>query len=132
MGKVMIMDRFENYYKILKIEEGFRSKDIRATKNRGYSSGNNNTKRKRQPEQETENKAPRKDEDSVPLPLYDAAIVPKNIELLYLSKGSICELLKQPESFEEKVVGWLLCLHHFKSIRSAFTAFFPAHADQRR
>ncbi|XP_051146782.1 zinc finger CCCH domain-containing protein 19-like [Andrographis paniculata] len=99
--------RFESYYKTIRIKQGLRSRDIRAVKDRSNNSVSYNTKRKREPEEETENKSPRKDEDPVPLPLplYDAAIVPENIELLYLRKGLIRELLKQPESFEEKVVG---------------------------
>ncbi|XP_051147382.1 zinc finger CCCH domain-containing protein 44-like [Andrographis paniculata] len=96
---------FESYFKIHKKEVGLHSRDILAAKIRACYSQNNNNKRKREPEEETENKARKKDEDSVPLPLCDAAIVPKNIELLYLKKGLVRELLKQPESFEEKVVG---------------------------
>ncbi|XP_051147426.1 uncharacterized protein At5g08430 [Andrographis paniculata] len=34
-----------------------------------------------------------------------AAILPENIKLVYLKKGLVHELLKQPESFEEKAVG---------------------------
>ncbi|CAH9125562.1 unnamed protein product [Cuscuta epithymum] len=46
-----------------------------------------------------------------------AAIIPENIKLVYLKKSLVHELCKQPDAFEEKVIG---CFVRFKSNPNGF------------
>ncbi|KAK6159671.1 hypothetical protein DH2020_003052 [Rehmannia glutinosa] len=75
----------------------------------GYDSEDNNAgilnACKRQRKLDMEEKSVKKDLDNIVRDSCFAAIVVENVKLVYLKRSMLEELLKQPESFEEKVTG---------------------------